>query len=115
MHRWLLNRCLPDHHKLQSPNSTTLKSVDVASAVMESGAVMLGVIVSIMVTVCVAVEELPDESVAVHVTVVSPTGNNPGASLVIDSTLIMSYTVASPNSTTLLDKSIASATISEGT
>ena len=60
-------------------------------------------------------EELPDESVAVHVTVVSPTGKNSGASLVIDATFIMSYAVASPNSIILLDKSVASATMSEGT
>ena len=33
-----------------------------------SGIVNSGAAVSIMVTVCVAVEELPDESVAVHVT-----------------------------------------------
>ena len=60
------------------------------------------------------VEELPDESVAVQVTVVSPTGKNSGASLVIDATFIMSYAVASPNSITLLDKSVASPTMSEG-
>ena len=91
-----------------------MKSADVASAVMESGAIILGIMVSITVTVCVAVEELPDESVAVQVTVVSPTGKNSGASLVIDATFIMSYAVASPNSTSLFDKLIASITMSEG-
>ena len=45
---------------------------------------------------------------------VSPTGKNSGASLVIDATFIMSYAVASPNSITLLDKSVASPTMSEG-
>ena len=35
-------------------------------------------------TVCVAVAKLPDESVAVHVTVVSPSGNESGASLIIE-------------------------------
>mgnify|MGYP000058876962 CR=1 FL=1 len=33
------------------PSSTVLESADVASAVMESGVVMLGVMVSIIVTV----------------------------------------------------------------
>ena len=45
---------------------------------------MLGGVVSTTETVCVAVEELPDESVAVHVMVVSPSGNESGASLVTD-------------------------------
>ena len=91
-----------------------MKSADVASAVMESGAVILGILVSIIVTVCVAVEKLPDESVAVQVTMVSPIGKNSGASLVIDLILKMSYNVASPNSISLLYKSVASAIILEG-
>ena len=45
---------------------------------------MLGAVVSTTETVCVAVAKLPDESVAVHVTVVSPSGNESGASFVIE-------------------------------
>ena len=45
---------------------------------------MLGAVVSTTETVCAAVAEFPDESVAVHVTTVSPSGKVSGASLVID-------------------------------
>jgi len=44
---------------------------------------MPGAVVSTTVTVWVAVAELPDESVAVHVITVSPSGNVSGESLVI--------------------------------
>ena len=40
----------------------------------------LGLVVSIIVTVWVALAELPDASTAVHVTVVSPSGKTSGAS-----------------------------------
>ena len=66
------------------------------------GAVTLGAVVSTTVTVCVAVAELPDESVAVHVITVSPSGNVSGESLVIVYTLIISYIIASPESPPLL-------------
>ena len=79
-----------------SPRLTVLLSADVASAVMSAGAAMLGAVVSTMVIFCVAVAELPASSVAVHVTVVSPTGNFSGASFVIDSTPTTSVAVASP-------------------
>ena len=39
---------------------------------------MLGADVSTTETVCVAIAKLPDESVAVHVMVVSPSGNESG-------------------------------------
>ena len=45
---------------------------------------MLGADVSTTETVCVAIAKLPDESVAVHVMVVSPSGNESGALLVTD-------------------------------
>jgi len=48
------------------------------------GAVTLGAVVSTTVTVWVAVAELPDESVAVHVITVSPSGNVSGESLVTE-------------------------------
>ena len=72
--------------------STVVDSEDVASTVTESGAVMLGSVVSIIVTVCVVVAELPDESVAVHVTIVFPNGNASGLLLIMDSILTMSVT-----------------------
>ncbi|SVA85972.1 uncharacterized protein METZ01_LOCUS138826 [marine metagenome] len=51
---------------------------------------MLGAVVSTTETVCVDVAKLPDESVAVHVTIVSPSGNESGASLVTDAISIRS-------------------------
>ena len=65
-------------------------STEVASTSILSGAVTLGAVVSTTVTVWVAVAELPDESVAVHVITVSPSGNVSGESLVTDSTWIIS-------------------------
>ena len=56
--------------------------VPAASAVMSAGAVTLGAVVSRTVTVWVSVAELPASSVAVQVTVVLPSGNDAGASLV---------------------------------
>ena len=72
------------------PMSTKFPSAPLASIVMLSGAVTLGAVVSTTVTVWVAVAELPDESVAVHVITVSPSGNVSGESLVTDSTWIIS-------------------------
>ena len=45
---------------------------------------MLGADVSTTETVCIAVAKLPDESVAVHVMMVSPSVNESGASFVIE-------------------------------
>jgi len=42
--------------------------------------------VSTTETVCVALAEFPAASVAVQVTIVSPTWNNSGASLIIETT-----------------------------
>ena len=49
-----------------------------------SGAIRTGEVVSTTVMVWVAEAELPEESVAVQVTIVSPSGNTSGASLVTD-------------------------------
>ena len=84
-----------------------LSDFDVASAVMSAGAAMLGAVVSTMVIFCVAVAELPASSVAVHVTVVSPTGNFSGASFVIDSTPTTSVAVASPIETLVSELDVA--------
>ena len=60
---------------------------------------MLGAVVSTTETVWVAVAEFPDESVAVHVTTVSPSGKVSGASLVTDAISRLSVAVTLPNST----------------
>ena len=96
------------------PISAKFPSAPLASIVMLSGAVMLGAVVSTTVTVCVAVAELPDESVAVHVITVSPSGNVSGESLVIASTWIISYVVAPPISTTVFEMPVASTITSDG-
>ena len=64
--------------------------MDVASTSTSTGDVIVGRVVSIIVIDWVAEAELPEESVAVQVTIVSPSGNTSGASLVIDVTSIMS-------------------------
>ena len=72
------------------PSATVLESADLASAIIESGTVILGAVVSTIVTVCVALAELPDVSVAVHVTVVSPITKIYGCYSFIDAIPIMS-------------------------
>ena len=60
---------------------------------MSWGTSSVGAVVSITETIWVADAELPEESVAVQVTMVSPSGNTSGASLVIvDISTISSYT-----------------------
>ena len=65
-----------------------------ASTLRSDGNVRAGTVVSTTETVWVAVAEFPDESVAVHVTMVSPSGKVSGASFVTDaiSTRSVSYT-----------------------
>ena len=71
--------------------------------------------VSITETDWVRLEKLFEESMAVHVTVVSPSGKNSGASFVIDAISPLSVAVASPKWTSLCSKLVASSTISSGT
>ena len=87
---------------------TVLSDLDVASSVMSDGAVMDGMVVSTMVTFWVAVAELPDSSVAVHVTVVSPSGNFSGASLVTFTWLTESFAIGAVNDTVLSAADVAS-------
>ena len=101
--------------KIGLPNVTIFESADIASIVIEAGAVMLGAVVSTIVTVCVALAVLPDMSTTFHSIVVSPSGKNLGGWSVTDAIPIMSYPVASPNSIILPDRLVASATISAGT
>ena len=70
--------------------------------------------VSTTVTNCVSDTEFPDESVAVHVTIVSPRGNVSGASLVIDDTSILSSAVEFSSVILLPSNPVASATIFSG-
>ena len=55
-----------------------------------------GIVVSVIVTICVAVLVSPLASSAVHVTVVSPSANVAGASLVIVTGAKISDPVARP-------------------
>ena len=66
---------------------------------MSAGAEISGSVVSTIVTTWVTWEILPDMSVTVHVTVVLPSGNVIGSSLVIDSIPTLSETTSSPSST----------------
>ena len=70
-----------------------------ASTVIFCGAVMLGGTVSWTVTVCTAEFELPEMSVAVHVTIVVPNGNISGASFVISDIPTTSLADAVPSTT----------------
>ena len=91
-----------------------LSDFDVASDVMSESAVMLGAVVSTIVTFWVAVAEFPAASVAVHVIVVSPSENAIGESLVIDDSNTASAAVASPKITELLSADVASIVMSVG-
>ena len=73
------------------PSHSTVRSEALVSIV--------GGVVSSTVTVCVHVAELPAASVTVHVTVVSPNGKVPGASLVTVSTAQLSAVVGVPSAT----------------
>ncbi len=64
-----------------------------------TGAVMVGLTLSVTVTTWVAVAVLPDPSVTVQVTVVLPNGNTEGALLVTEATVQLSPVVGVPNET----------------
>ena len=97
----------------------TIVAVQVAPAlaVTVAGAVITGAIASVTVTVCVLVELFPLASVAVQVTVVTPTGNKPlaGALLVNVTGLVqLSVAVGAVNTTTALQLAPAVAVIATG-
>jgi hypothetical protein len=73
------------------PKSTAFLSSLVASTVTSNTRIS-GFVVSTILTFCSTVDTSPDESVAVQVTIVSPTGKNSGASLVMDSIPTLSDT-----------------------
>ena len=95
-------------------NETVLLSDEVASAINSSGCTRDGAVVSIMVTFWVAVEIFPEESVAVQVTMVSPSGNDSGESLVTVDTSTRSDDSALLNDTTLVSNEVASCVMSDG-
>ena len=68
-----------------SPISTTIFKMPVASTITSEGATTSGMVVSIIVTIWMPFEILPDVSTAVHVIVVLPNENESGLSLVTDS------------------------------
>ena len=67
-----------------NPKSIIFLSTDVASIWTSDGEIISGAVVSMTVIFWVVEAELPEESVAVQVTIVSPSGNTVGASLVMD-------------------------------
>ncbi len=66
-----------------------------------AGQLIVGSILSVTVTVCVQVAVFPELSVTVQVTVVSPSGKTPGASLVVLATVQLSEVVGVPKATLL--------------
>ena len=91
-----------------------LVSIEVASTWISVGTVIIGTVVSITDTVWVVDAELPEVSVAVHVMIVSPSGNTCGASLVIEAISTRSDTRKPDNSTIFSLKLLASTLRSEG-
>ena len=91
-----------------------MASIETASTWILFGTITVGSVVSITEMVWVADAELPEVSVAVHVTRVSPSGNTSGASLVIEETSTKSDTLASPKSIIFSTKLLASTRRSEG-
>ena len=83
------------------PIFTIFLSNDSASVSISNGAVITGRIVSYTITFWVILDELPDVSMAVHVTVVSPSGKNSGTSFVIDEIPTRSYVDGMSSSTEL--------------
>ena len=72
---------------------------EVALTIISSGVIIIGGVLSMIVTCCTSVMKLPDASVAVHVTVVAPSGKNSGASFVIVDIPIVSVANALSNPT----------------
>ena len=81
---------------VSAPAPLVVHSPESVYSVTAAGQVIVGGVVSLTVTVCVHVDMLPDASVAVHVTVVLPTGKQLGASLVILCTVQLSVTAGTP-------------------
>src|SRR3989304_403649 len=95
-----------------SPNGTGLSEIEMASKTTSDGGVIVGAVVSTTLTFCVSVAVLLLVSVAVQVTMVSPSGKTGGASLVIGCISPLSVAAASPKTTTLSAELVASNTTS---
>src|SRR3989304_1581608 len=94
---------------------TVFSVAEVASDSISSGATIVGVVVSTTVIFCDAIAEFPDTSVAVHVTIVSPSGKVDGALFVIIGfESMMSVVLAIPIETIFSIGDKASKTISSG-
>src|SRR5574338_1190517 len=91
-----------------------LSDFEVASWVISAGAVIAGAVVSTTVIFCVAFAELPEESIAIQVTMVSPNGNDSGASLVIVTWPTVSVAVGCVSGTALSEDEVASKVMSDG-
>src|SRR5438034_486524 len=86
---------------MQAPSS--------ASTVTSAGQVIVGGWLSTTVTVCWQVFELPFMSTTVHVTVVLPTGNDDGASLLVPAIPQLSEVTGVPRATPEAVQRLASA------
>src|SRR3990172_11358266 len=94
---------------------TVFSVAEVASDSISSGATIVGVVVSTTVIFCDAIAEFPDTSVAVHVTIVSPSGKTDGALFVIIGfESMMSVAVVVPIGT-MVSSDVASIVTSSGT
>ena len=83
-----------------------------ASVIIDDGGEIIGEVVSTTVIVWVAEAELPEESVAVQVTMVSPSGKTSGASFVMEITPTSSEDSGMVNSVLFWSRLVASNTIS---
>ena len=80
------------------PISTYIPETSVISSIIFSGPVITGWIVSSMIICCVSDAVLPEVSVAVQVTTVSPRGNDSGASFSTDLIPTVSKVLGADNS-----------------
>ena len=88
--------------------STILSFSEVASTIIVSFGMIFGAIVSTTDTVCTALALFPAASIAVHVTIVSPTGNKEGALFSTETIPTASVASATPIATVFVDGSTAS-------
>ena len=107
----IVTSCISDTDGLS--RETVFSSIEVASYVKSSTGEISGEVVSTTETNCVSLAVFSEESDTVHVIIVSPSGKNSGASLVIDITPKISYPVGDSKSTIFSYGTTASTIISE--
>ena len=93
---------------------TNIPLLSVISNTMSLGPVIVGAVVSTTVTNCVSDIEFPEVSVAVHVTIVSPSGNTSGASFITNDISTASETLTPISSIKFSVEFTASIFISDG-